>query len=354
MVPVKRSAVKPSALNVITQPTPAAWSQAMQALPGPHFLQTWEWGALKARYGWHTQRFLCARNDHVVAAFTLLTRRLPALPRTVAYVPKGPVIDHADPALFGAVLDEITAAARAARAVYVKIDPDFAEDDAATVKTYRDHGWHASGEQIQFPHTAVLDLSGGNDALLAAMKPKTRYNIRLAARRGVEVEPATDWDTLFKLYAETAGRDRFAIREEGYYHDLWATFQQSGQGEGFLARVDGEAVAGLYLIHVGDTGWFYTGASSQRHRDKMPNYLLQWHAMRWLADRGYRWYDLWGAPTVMDETDPLWGVYRFKRGFGARYVRRLGAYDRVLHRPAYFAMTTLVPRLRQLRRGLDR
>lgn len=346
--------MKPYSLNVIANATPAAWSQALQALPGRHFLQTWEWGALKARYGWHTQRFLCQRNDRVVAAFTLLTRRLPAAPWTIGYVPKGPVLDHADLALFGAVLDEISAAARAARAVYVKIDTDFAEENAAAAKTYRDHGWEASSEQIQFPHTAMLDLSGGNDAALAAMKPKTRYNIRLAARRGVEVEHATDWDTLFQLYAETASRDRFAIREESYYHDLWSTFDQSGQGEGFLARVDGEAVAGLYLIHVGDTGWFYTGASSQRHRDKMPNYLLQWHAMQWLTNQGYRRYDMWGAPTVMDETDPLWGVYRFKSGFGARYVRRLGAYDRVLHRPAYFALTRLAPRMRQLRRGLAR
>ena len=86
----------------------------------------------------------------------------------------------------------------------------------------------------------------------------------------------------------------------------------------------------------------------------MPNYLLQWHAIQWLVARGYRRYDLWGAPTVMDESDPLWGVYRFKSGFGARYVRRLGAYDHVLNRPGYYALTRLIPRLLQLRRRLSR
>ena len=184
------------------------------------------------------------------------------------------------------------------------------------------------------------------------MKPKTRYNIRLASRRGVQIQQTTDWRTLFQLYADTANRDGFAIREEGYYHALWSSFQQSGQGEAFMAFVGGEAVAGLFLMHTGDTGWFYTGASSQRHRDKMPNYLLQWHAIQWLIDHEYRRYDFWGAPTVMDESDPLWGVYRFKRGFGARFVHRLGAHDRVLNRPGYNLLTQVIPRYRQLRRLL--
>ena len=345
--------MKPPNLQVTANVTHAVWTQALQALPRQHFLQAWEWGALRERHGWQAQRHVCEHNNEVVAAFTLLTRRIPLLPWRIAYVPKGPLLDYADEPLFVAVLDHITDVARAARAVYVKIDPDIPEENARSANLYRESGWRASSEQIQFPHTALLDLDCGADALLAAMKPKTRYNIRLAARRGIEIEQTTDWHLLFRLYADTARRDGFPIREEGYYHDVWSLFQESGQGEGFLARVEGEAVAGLYLIHTGDTGWFYTGASSQRHRDKMPNYLLQWHAIQWLIARGYRWYDLWGAPTVMDKSDPLWGVYRFKSGFGARYVRRLGAYDRVLDRPGYYA-TRLIPRLLQLRRRLSR
>ncbi len=349
----ERSALKPPKLQVIANVTHAAWDQALQALPSPHFLQTWEWGALRERHGWQTQRFLCDYDNQVAAAFTLLTRRIPGLPWMVAYVPKGPVLDYANQPLFAAVMDCIAGAAREARALYVKTDPDIPEANTSTARLYQERGWQASHQQIQFPHTAMLDLAGGADALLASMKPKTRYNIRLATRRGVEIEQSTDWHELFRLYAETARRDGFAIREERYYHDLWTLFHQSAQGACFLAHVDGEAVAGLYLIHVDGIGWFYTGASSQRHRDKMPNYLLQWHAIQWLIERGCRWYDLWGAPTVMNESDPLWGVYRFKSGFGAHYVRRLGAYDLVLNRPGYYAVTRLVPGLRQLRRRLS-
>ena len=350
----ERSALKPPNLQVSINVTQAAWTQALQALPNRHFLQTWEWGALRERHGWRAHRYVCEHDNQVAAAFTLLTRRIPVLPWRIAYVPKGPVLDYANEPLFAAVLDRIAVAARDAKALYVKIDPDIPEGNASTARLYQACGWQASHEQIQFPHTAMLDLASGADALLASMKPKTRYNIRLAARRDVKVEHSTDWHELFRIYADTAKRDGFAIREERYYHDLWSLFHQSGQGECFLARVDGEAVAGLYLIHNGDTGWFYTGASSQRHRDKMPNYLLQWHAIQWLIDRGYRRYDLWGAPTVMDESDPLWGVYRFKSGFGARYERRLGAYDFVLNGPGYNAVTRLVPRLRQLRRRQSR
>lgn len=347
-------ALNAECLNITAGLSRAAWIQALEALPSQHFLQSWEWGALRERHGWRAHRYLCERNGEAAAAFTLLTRRIPLLPWTIAYVPKGPVLDYADEPLFVAVLNRIADAARAARAVYVKIDPDIPEDSPRAARLYAEYGWQASHEQIQFPHTALLDLECGADALLAAMKPKTRYNIRLAARRGVAIEQTTDWQLLFRLYAETARRDGFPIREEGYYHNVWSLFQQSEQGAGFLAHVDGDAVAGLYLMHSEDTGWFYTGASSQQHRDKMPNYLLQWHAIQWLMARGCRRYDLWGAPTVMDESDLLWGVYRFKSGFGARYVRRLGAYDRVLNRPGYYALTSLVPRLLQLRRRLGR
>ena len=350
----ERSALNASALHVTTNVTHAAWTDALQALPSPHFLQTWEWGALKEQYGWHVQRFLYERDSRIVAACTLLTRRLPLVPWSIGYVPKGPLLDFADTPLLHDVLDHIIGTARVARSIYVKVDPDLAEDNETAAQLYRAHGWRKSEEQIQFPHTAMLDLSPGQDALLAAMKPKTRYNIRLAARRGVEVTQTTDWQTLFQLYAETANRDGFAIREEGYYHALWGSFHESGQGKAFLARVGAEAVAGLFLMHVGGTGWFFTGASSQRQRDKMPNYLLQWHAIHWLIDRGYRWYDFWGAPSVLDERDPLWGVYRFKAGFGARYVRRLGAYDRVLNATGYYVLTRLMPRYLDFRRRVAR
>ncbi len=355
-----RSALKSPALTVIPNVTQAAWTEALRALPSPHFLQTWEWGALKQQYGWQPHRFLYERDRRMVAACTVHVRRLGRLPWTIAYVPKGPLLDYCDigadtgAAPFEAVLDHIAAVAKAARAIYVKIDPDFAANNTLAQEIYRRHGWQPSSEQIQFPHTAVLDLKPGPEALLAAMKPKTRYNIRLAARRGVTVEPTTDWQTLHRLYAETARRDAFPIREESYYHALWSSFHQSGQGEAFLARVEGEAVAGLFLMRVGDTGWFFTGASSQRHRRMMPNYLLQWHAIQWLSERGCKRYDLWGAPDVADADDPLWGVYRFKQGFGARYARRLGAYDRALNRPLYAVLTQLAPRYWQARRRLAR
>jgi lipid II:glycine glycyltransferase (peptidoglycan interpeptide bridge formation enzyme) len=346
--------LKPGDLHIIESVTLAGWNEALTHLPRPHFLQTWEWGVLRTRFGWKVERFLYVRGGITVGAATLLTRKLPLAPWSIAYVPKGPLLDYADESLTAAVLDHICAAAKAAGAVYVKTDPDIAEDNEPFAHLYHDLGWRASDEQIQFPNTALLDLSPGTEALLAAMKPKTRYNIRLASRRGVEVVQTTDWDTLFALYAETALRDGFAIREAGYYHALWSLFQESGQGEGFVARVGDEAVAGLFLMHTGETGWFYSGASSQRHRDTMPNYLLQWHTIQWLCERGYRWYDLWGAPTEMQEDDPLWGVYRFKSGFGAQYVRRLGAYDRVLNKAAHYLISNLAPRFRKLRRLLDR
>ena len=341
----------------------AAWNRALLALPAPHLLQTWEWGAGKAQTGWAAHRLLWTQPTAgaPAAAASLLLRRISRLPWGVAYVPKGPVLDRNDPAAVELALAGVEAAARQRRAIFVKIDPDVdpaIPSGQQLVAALRRRGWQPSPEQIQFRNTALLDLAAGEEALLAGMKPKWRYNIRLAERRGVQVRvggPA-DLPAFYALYAETGDRDGFIVRPFDYYQQTWLRFMQPADEEApwaalLLAEVEGDPVAGLILFGFGATAWYLYGASSERQRNLMPNHLLQWEAMRLAASRGCTTYDLWGAPDVLEESDALWGVWRFKEGFGAQFAPHIGAWDFPVNRSLYRLYTDAMPRVLDLMRS---
>jgi lipid II:glycine glycyltransferase (peptidoglycan interpeptide bridge formation enzyme) len=286
----------------------------------------------------------------------------------VLYVPKGPALDWDNPTLRGQVLASLEALTRRERAIHIKIDPDVAlftgppgaEQPAATGQALQAElarrGWVASAEQIQFRNTVVLDLRGGEAAVLAGMRQKTRYNVRLAERKGVQVRAgsAADIELLYRLYAETSVRDGFVIRSLEYYRDAWGRFMQAGLAQPFVAEVAGEPVSALVVFRFGQTAWYLYGMSREAHREKMPNHLLQWQAIRWALAQGCTRYDFWGAPDEFVESDPLWGVWKFKEGFGGQLVRQVGAWDYAPSRLAYRLYTTLLPRVLDLMRRRGR
>jgi peptidoglycan pentaglycine glycine transferase (the first glycine) len=318
----------------------AQWDTVLASLPSAHVLQTWDWGDFKSRWGWQPLRLLVAKDGCAVAAAQILRRRLPRTPLCVAYVPKGPALNYADTSVLVQALSILEEQARQEHTILLKIDPDVwlgpgAENvprrpgTAAVLETLAKRHWRSSPEQIQFKNTVVIDLATDEDELLARMKAKTRYNIRLTARRGVYVRRGTegDLDTFYTLYSETSERNEFLIRPAGYYVDVWTQFIRAERAHLLLAEVEGEPIAGLILFHFGQKAWYMYGASSSRHRQLMPNYLLQWEAMQLAKRLGCIQYDLWGAPDHFDESDPMWGVYRFKTGFGGETMRGVGAYD---------------------------
>jgi lipid II:glycine glycyltransferase (peptidoglycan interpeptide bridge formation enzyme) len=338
------------------------WDQSLLALPNAHVLQSWDWGEFKGRWGWQAHRLLWRMAGRPVAAAQLLRRRLPGTPWNFLYVSKGPVLDYGDGALVEQVLADLAAFARRNRALFIKIDPDVprqlgpAELNAPLdplgqlwLAILARQGWHDSPEQIQFRNTILLDLSDGPEQVLAGMKPKWRYNIRLAERKGVVIRSGNGDQELaifYQMYQETAARDGFLIRPAAYYRDVWQRFIDSGQAELLLATVAGEVVAGLILFIFGPTAWYLYGASTGRHRALMPNHLLQWRAIERAGARGCRRYDLWGAPDHFAESDRLWGVYRFKQGFGGQLLHGLGAYDFPVNAPLYRLFSQTLPRFR--------
>jgi lipid II:glycine glycyltransferase (peptidoglycan interpeptide bridge formation enzyme) len=354
-------------MDAVAVDDPRAWDRALLDLPDPQMLQSWVWGELKGRHGWRAGRFLFRQGAQTVAAASVLERRaasLPLAPASILYVPRGPALDWNDETVAEGVLGELEALARRRRATFVKIDPDVYYPEAAPAFAGRPavaprvaallarRGWRFSGSQVQFRNTVLLDLRPGEEALLAGMKQKSRYNLRLAQRRGVAIRRGTaaDLALFYRLYAETAQRDGFPIRPPDYYHDAWGSFLARGQGCLLLAEVEGEAVAGLLIVTFGPTAWYIYGASSEKHRNLMPNNLLQWEAMRHARAAGCTLYDLWGAPENLVESDPMWGVTRFKLGLGGELARGLGAWDYAPWPAAYRLYTTVIPRYLSLLR----
>ncbi|MBC8505132.1 MAG: peptidoglycan bridge formation glycyltransferase FemA/FemB family protein [Anaerolineales bacterium] len=342
------------------------WNKIIVTFPEPHLLQSWQWGEVKSKFGWETAYKIWGDEQKPDAAALVLQRTIPiagfAAKLRVLYVPKGPLLrDWDDDELRARVLDDLQKLARERGAIFIKIDPDVPLGKGIPGESVADEnplgdalcveltlrGWRFSGEQIQYRNTVLLDLTAHEDEMLARMKQKTRYNIRYAGRKGVVVRigTANDLNLLYRMYAETSARDGFVIRGEEYYQSVWGTFLENDMLDPLVAEVDEEPVGGLMLFRFADRAWYLHGMSRDVHRKKMPNYLLQWEAMRRAKEKGCTVYDLWGAPNVFDESDPMWGVFRFKRGLGGTVQRTIGAYDYPVRPMFYKFYVQLLPHI---------
>lgn len=323
-----------------------AWDAELSAFPAPHTLQSAAWGDFKSRWGWSAQRWAGPR-----AAMQVLLRRVG--PFDALYAPKGPVARDLNG--YADAIRQLETLAKRHRAVWAKIDgdpppgPDGVGWDAASLEALRTmlraRGWRPAGDQIQFRNTMLTTL-GNDDAMLATMGSKCRYNVRLAERRGVrvrEVHPVDGDDAraLYAMYAETGARDGFFVRDAPYYLDAWRTMNATA----LIAEHEGQALGGLVLFKQGARAWYFYGMSRSVGREHMPNHALQWAALRWARDNGCSVYDWWGAPEQLVETDSMWGVYRFKESFGARFVEGIGAWDYAPSRALYSAYTQAMPRI---------
>jgi lipid II:glycine glycyltransferase (peptidoglycan interpeptide bridge formation enzyme) len=360
--------------------TPQSWNELIASLPLAHLLQTWEWSQVKAKYGWQAMPFVWQGvMGKPVAAAMVLKRGIPvsgfAKKMCVLYVPKGPLMDWDDATLRVRMLDDLRAFAKRQGAIFIKIDPDVALGTGVpgaqeavefsvgqTIRSeLEQRGWKFSQDQIQFRNTVLIDLAPPEDELLRRMKQKTRYNIHLAQKKGVTVRVGTvaDLSLLYSMYAETSVRDGFLIREEGYYQTVWRSFMglppsvSSLQpfAEPLIAEVDGEPVGAVSMFYFGGQAIYLFGMSHATHREKMPNYLLQWEAMRRAKALGCKIYNLWGAPDEFNESDGLWGVFRFKEGLGGYVSRTLGAWDFTPNPMLYRMYTEILPRVMDIMRA---
>ena len=314
------------------------WKEFLEKIPGTHILQSPAWGELKSAYGWEPVWIVTGK-----VGAQVLFQKLP-FGFQIAYIPRGPISAtgyFAEDPDWGKFQQELDQICHDRKVVFLKIEPDSWEEGVS----HPPDGFRSSSHSIQPPRTLLVNLDGSEDEILDRMKSKTRYNIRLASKKDVTVRQLDDVEAFYSLLENTSGRADFGIHTLEYYRDVFRIFQGSAECRLFLAEYEGIALASIMVFIRDNRSWYFYGASSNQHRDKMPTYLVQWEAMRWVKEQGCQTYDLWGVPdrdldqlerNFTNRSDGLWGVYRFKRGFGGDLLRSAGPWDKVYQPLLYF------------------
>ncbi len=326
----------------------------MEVHPKGHVLQSWEWGKVKEVTGWKPIRIVVEDNGEVVAAVSLLKRQLPAGLGSIFYSPRGPVLDMANKEAWQALTKAVAEEGKKHKTVFWKVDPDIDKDfdiagewiDALESAGFKNASKGEGFEGVQPRYVFRMDISKDIDTLLAECHQKTRYNIRLARKKGVTIVTGAGKECLPEFYnilTTTASRDKFLIRPYSYFESFYDNLQPAGQAELFMAYHEGEAIAGTLAFRMGDKAWYIYGASSNKKRNLMPNYLIQWTMIESAKEHGCTMYDFRGVPGDVGEDHPLYGLVKFKRGFGGKYTEFIGEYDLVYRKGNYAAYNVLEP-----------
>ncbi|MGM9537797.1 MAG: lipid II:glycine glycyltransferase FemX [Candidatus Onthomonas sp.] len=316
--------------------------------PKGHFLQSPVWRKVKTQWGW--RGVLVRREGQITGALSLLIRRLP-VGISLLYAPRGPVCDPRDRDTLEQLFQGAREAAKAVGGCALLLDADILESDHAFWTNMDALGFQLrqvsgfDGTQPRFVFR--LDIAGkSEEEIFSGFASKTRYQIRLARRRGVEIScwagdedvPEEALSQFAALMEETGRRDHFLVRSESYFCMLLEALGPCARL--YLARLDSESIAGTIAVQYGDKTWYLYGASSNQHRDAMPNYLLQWEMIRWAISGGCRIYDFRGVSGDTSPENPLYGLYRFKKGFGGDFTAFCGEYIQV-YRPLGYQMLRL-------------
>lgn len=307
----------------------------LKSHPKGHFMQSPEWAVVKK--DWHNEVILVRDEDeNIKGAMSVLIRKIPMMPFKIMYSPRGPVCDIHDRATLAELTQKARALAKKHRAYVLKIDPDVESSEQEFVNTMKDLKYKQKAsknfEGIQPNYVFRLDLEGKNEEqLMQGLHNKTRYNIRVAIKNGVEVSigDRDDLPEFHKIMVETGLRDEFVVRSLDYFERMYDAL--GGQMRLYLAHYDGKMIAGTIAILYGDKVWYLYGASANKYRNVMPNYLLQWEMIKWALEEGCRIYDFRGVSGDLREDNPLYGLYRFKKGYGGKFTEFVGQMELVFN-----------------------
>jgi lipid II:glycine glycyltransferase (peptidoglycan interpeptide bridge formation enzyme) len=311
----------------------AQWNSWVESSPdGGHLFQSYEWGEMKRTLNWRPVRLVLERDGEVAGVGQFLAYGTPAVPGVLMYCPKGPWLPWEDEEAVRAFFRGVLAVAERRGAHTVKIEPDLPESQVRVKELLWDIGFHRFRWNVNHKATLVVDLSLPEEDLLASMKKGTRYGVRRAAREGVKVVEDNSpgaLDTFWRMHGEMVERKNFWSRPRSYYSTVWQAMEDAGRAHLFFAEHEGERLAAALVYTFGRKCIYMLGVATREKRELQPAYLLQWEVMRWAKERAITHYDMWGIPNPdeLNESHPLYGVYKFKAGFGGRMVEFVGCLD---------------------------
>jgi lipid II:glycine glycyltransferase (peptidoglycan interpeptide bridge formation enzyme) len=323
----------------------AEWDSLVAGHPLGHPLQCWGWGEVKHATGWGADRLAVFDGETFRAGAQVLTRRAPGVPVTMTYAPRGPVAAPDDAEALAALATGLRQHGRRRHAIFCKVDPAWVAGDLGSGDTLVEAGFGPSGETIQVTETYTIDLRQSEDAILAAMRSKTRQYIRKADREETVIVRDTSGehlDACYEIYRQTALRAHFGLHPHAYYVDLFRLYPAERQYL-YVALRAGEPLAFLWMVCAGRQAVEFYGGVSDAGQEWKSNYLLKWHTIQQMRAAGYEVYDLNGRVNE--------GIAQFKQGFGPAETSWIGPRDAVYHPLLYTAWTRGVPLARRLARS---
>ena len=305
-----------------------------------HPLQAWEWGEFREKTGVGVVRLGVFEGKKLTAGWQLTIHRLPKVDWTVGYFPKGPKPTRQ-------MMRALTRIGRERRCLFVKLEPNVGwpvddpkkeEEEKKLADWLKAHGCQR-GRPLFTKYTFQVDLTKSEEELLAKMHPKTRYNIRLAERKGVKVvEDSTEkgFEEYLRLREETLKRQGFYDHTEEYKRLMWETLRPAGIAHLLKAVFRGKTLAAWIVFLFGEAIYYPYGASTREHREVMASNLLMWEIIRWGKRQGAKVFDMWGSLGPQpDPKDPWFGFHRFKQGYGGKLIEFVGSFDLVLEPRGY-------------------
>jgi len=311
------------------------WNNFVKASPNSSLLQSWQWSQFQEALGRRIWR-LAIQSEKEWSMLALVVKHNLPLGKSYLYCPRGPILSNSK--LF---FDKMQGIAEKENSIFLRIDP------AIQPTTIKDLGLIKTSKEVQPQDTLILDITRSEDELLAGMHHKTRYNIRLAKRKGVEIRQSIDLkdlDIFWDLLCETTKREKFKPHSREYYRKQLEVLGKEGLIKLFLARYKGKVIAANIVSYFGDTATYLHGASLYEYRKVMAPHLLQWEAILEAKRKGCKYYDFWGIAPKDSSSHPWLGITRFKKGFGGQEVHYIGAWDKI-YQPFWYKVYNLVKQI---------
>lgn len=309
-----------------------------------HIIQSWEWGEFRKKTGVIVKRFGEFEGEKLTSAWQVTFHKVPYLPYRIGYFPKGGMPTKS-------MVDSLWLMGKQEKAAFIKIEPNVEKITNYKLQSTKleQLGLTLSKKSLFTKYNFLIDLTKSEDDLLAGMHPKTRYNIKVAQKKGVEVYESveeSDFEIYLKLYFETTRRQKYFGHTPHYHRLAWKILKEAGMARLLIAKFQKKPLVAWMLFNFNDTLYYPYGGSSDEHREVMASNLVAWEAIRLGCKMGLKTLDLWGALAPdADPKDPWHGFHRFKAGYGPRHVEYIGSYDLVL-KPALYEVLSFADRAR--------
>ena len=299
-----------------------------------HPLQSYEWGEFRNSDRVEVLRLGKYRGSNLQEVYQISLHQIPKMPWKIGYCPKSSIPGKE-------VLKKIMEIAKKKRVIMIKFEPNVkGETGKVKLEKWKKEYSIVKGEPLFTKYTFWLDLKKDEEELMAGMKSKTRYNVRLAEKRGVRVVEDSSkkgFEDYWKLMEATTKRQEFYAHDKNYHEKMWEKMSSSGQAHLFKAVFKGEVLTAWILLKLNRTLYYPYGASSREHRELMANNLMMWEVIKFGKKEGCDLFDMWGSlGPDPDKNDPWYGFHRFKEGYGAELVEFVGSWDLVINPALYW------------------